>query len=475
MNLRRSARTPLPLGALAAVALFAGNARADLTPEWITNTATGSALSSGFSDMVVTPAGVTYATGITGPSWNTDVLTVAIDAAGTFMWSHQFNGPGNWHDQSRGIALGLDGKVYVCGNTPGPGNYADVLVLEYDALTGALLDTIQFASAPFKSEHAADVIADAAGNVYVTGGTVGDSADVMTVKFDSTGAMEWVRTWDGPAFAPYSQDHGRQLLFDPAGDIVLRVHGVWFTNHPDYVAIKYSSDGTQQWVANWGVNGGDFASDMVIDASGDVYMTGIGIDFIDKISTIKLRGTDGSLLWQAYDAQGFDHSARALVLDGQGGVVITGASDPDGDNSNFNDDYFTIRRDAQTGAQLWTHAFGASCVGCFDVPTDVLVDPVGNVFVAGSSRTAPYSGDVLTFVLDLATGLERTRGVVSGTLASSGYLGFDAAYALYNASSTYDANTGATGISVFKYPSQVMNARNGRSASQPSGLKLLHY
>ena len=41
---------------------------------------------------------------------------------------------------------------------------------------------------------------------------------------------------------------------------------------------------------------------MEIDAAGDVYVTGIGIDFIDKFSTIKLRGSDGQLLWQFYDA-----------------------------------------------------------------------------------------------------------------------------------------------------------------------------
>ena len=30
-----------------------------------------------------------------------------------------------------------------------------------------------------------------------------------------------------------------------------------------------------------------------------------------------------------------------------------------------------------TGALLWTHRYGANCVGCYDVPSDVIVDPRG--------------------------------------------------------------------------------------------------
>src|SRR4029077_7331133 len=53
---------------LAACALLAGAARADLTPQWITNLPTGSSLSAGIQDVTVSPSGITYVTGITGSS-----------------------------------------------------------------------------------------------------------------------------------------------------------------------------------------------------------------------------------------------------------------------------------------------------------------------------------------------------------------------------------------------------------------------
>ena len=50
------------------------------------------------------------------------------------------------------------------------------------------------------------------------------------------------------------------------------------------------------------MNGGDFPRDLEVDASNDVYVTGTGIDFIDKYSTVKFDGGDGSIVWQRYDA-----------------------------------------------------------------------------------------------------------------------------------------------------------------------------
>jgi len=42
-------------------------------------------------------------------------------------------------DQSRAITKSASGIIYVAGNTPGPNFYANILVLGYDAATGALL------------------------------------------------------------------------------------------------------------------------------------------------------------------------------------------------------------------------------------------------------------------------------------------------------------------------------------------------
>jgi hypothetical protein len=407
--------------------------------------------------MVTDAAGVSYVSGTSGPSSNTDITTAAFAPDGALLWSHVFNGPGNWHDQARGIALGPGGVVWVTGNTPGPGSYANVLLLEYDAVSGTLLDSVQYSSAPFTSEHGASVVTDALGDVYVGGGTVGDGGDGLILKFDSSGQLLWKRTWDGPAAAPFSGDSVQEVLLAPDGDLLVMIHGVMSTLHPDYVVVKYDAgSGATLWEANWGVSGGDFPSDMEVDALGDVYVTGTGIDFNDKYSTIKLRGADGALLWQAYDAAGIDDSGHELELDGEGGVYVTGEVDPDGDQSNFNDNIYTVKRDAGTGAFLWSHLYGVNCIGCFDVPSDVRVDPEGHVFVAGRTSSPPYSSDVILLVLDAGSGLETDRGIVSGGAnesAGTGVLRFDAAHNLFDGGNRSNVNTGQVEMTVTKWSS----------------------
>lgn len=449
---------PLSLSTSLAVVVLAGIARAQLEPDWIAQLPVGAALNAGLADAVVDPSGVTYLTAITGPSSNTDIVTAAYAPDGTELWSTVFNGPGDWHDQARGIALGGDGSVWVTGNTPGPGKYANVLLIQYDALTGAQRNLVQYSSGPFTAEHGASVACDADGNVYVAGGTVGDGSDVMVLSFDPAGAFRWKTTWDGPAWGPYSQDVAKEILVDPSGCPIVMVNGIMGGNLPDFVVLKYApADGALVWQATWGGRGGESPIDMVVDPSGDVFVTGVAIDLTNKFSTIRLRGADGSLVWQAYDARGLDDAPSSLFLQG-GSVYVTGTWDPDGDESNFNDNFYTVKRDAASGGLLWTHSYGANCVGCLDAPSDLLVDPGGHVILGGFTSSPPYGSDMITLVLDAGTGAEVLRDVLPGgplEAASSGLLFFDAAYRHYDVGGTYHVNNGQKTIRLVRYPSLV--------------------
>lgn len=453
------ARLFLP-ATIAALTLLAPVSEAEFAPEWVSRVPLGSSLSSTPAGIHVDPDGVSYVTGIFGGSNDTDIKTVSFAPDGTTRWSQTWSGP-RGGDQARGITKGPNGVLYVVGNTLNRNAFANVLVLAYDAETGALLKTIIYGTNAFTSEIGATIAVDSANNIYVGGTTNGDATDVMTLKFNSDGILQWRKTWDGDAFGPFSNDGVVKLLLDSNGNPVVLINGLMASNHPDYVVVKYAADtGTRLWEANWGVDGEDSPTDMELDAADDVYVTGLGIDLIDKYSTIKLNGATGDLIWQFYDALGNDHSASGLFLDGKGGVLITGASDPEGNHSNFNDDFFTVKRDAATGAQLWTHVYGDPCVGCYDVPTDVRVDSEDHAFVVGFTSSPPYSNDVILFVLDNNTGEEIDRGLVfsSGSeVFNSGALRFDAAFNIYDGGRVYNANTGAVDMSVTKWTSLVAN------------------
>lgn len=471
----RFAPGPLRLILFFILAILPAAVQAQLSPLWVSRVPLGTSASSAPAGIFVDPDGVSYITGTSGAGTSTDITTVSFAADGTTRWSQTYNSGGSAADQARGITKSADGVLYVVGNTPGPQSFANVLVLAYDAATGALLRTIKYSTAPGISESGASIMTDTAGNIYVGGSTVGDATDVMTLKFTSAGVLQWRKIWDGAAFGPFSNDAIIKLLLDANGNPLVLINGLTGSNQPDYVVVKYAAgDGAILWEASWGTNGGEYPIDMEIDVAGDVYVTGTAIDLIDKYSTIKLNGSNGQLIWQFYDALGNDHSATGLFLDSQGGVLITGASDPDGDHSNFNDQFFTVKRDATTGAQLWTHVYGQTCVGCYDVPSDVRVDSEGHTFVVGITSSPPYSNDVILFVLDNNTGLEINRGVVfnSGTeVLNSGPLRFDAAFNLYDGGRVYNANTGAIDMSVTKWASLVTGGGGGIPCSDISSLQ----
>jgi len=435
----------------------AGRAQADLSPDWIAKLPVGTSLAAGIAGTTGDAGGVTYVTGTTGgPTGYTDVVTAAFAPDGALLWSRTFDGPVHWNDQGHAIALGPGGVVWVAGNTPGPEFFAQVLLLAYDATSGAQLQAIQWSSGPGTSEYGGSIVVDAKGDVYIGGGTVGDGGDALILKFDASGQMLWKWVWDGPAWSPYSGDSVQQLAFSPAGELTALIEGGMSSLKPDYVVAKLNPDaGALIFLVNWGLNDWESPREMEFDASGDIYITGTSIT-TDRYYTIKVRGTTGALLWQAYDSGGVHNTVRALALDSAGGVYVTGIADPDMDVSNSNDNYYTVKRNGATGALLWTHHYGLNCVGCFDGPSDVAVDPEGHVFVAGSSSSAPYSGDALTLVLSASTGFELDRGALSGSPTEyvySGFLRFNAAFDLLNAGEMYNVNTGARDISIFKYAS----------------------
>lgn len=450
-------RCSVALGALTLSLLASAvRAQAPWSPIWVSQLSVGGGGEAGVRASVVDSAGVTYVTGSAGTSGNEDIMTAAFAPSGSLLWSHVFNGVINGHDQARGMALVPGGSLWVTGNTPNAGLRANVLLLEYDAATGVLRNTVQYASNPLTAEIGASVAVDPAGNVFVAGDTVGDGSDGALLKFDAGGTLLWRRTWDGPAFGPFSQDHALEVLVDPGGNPVVLFHGVMGGSQPDYVVVEYASaTGVPVWTATWGTRAGDYPHDLEIDAAGDVYVSGIALDTIEKFGTVKLRGTDGTQLWQAYDVIGFHPGQRALALDGVGGVYVTGSIDPDGDQSNNNDDFYTVKYDAGTGARLWTHSYGASCIGCLDLPSDLVVDAGGHVLLTGRTSSPPYSNAMITFQIDSSTGAEQGRSTATfgaNRIGGAAFLALDAGQSLHGVGQSRDQNTGATDLVALRYP-----------------------
>jgi hypothetical protein len=110
-------------------------------------------------------------------------------------WVRRYNGAGNDVDKPVGIAVDNSGNVYVTGGSIGNGTYFDYVTLRYypDGDTAWIRRYAEYGGGGYQAPTA--IAVDGSGNVYVTGQNQGD---YLTIKYYSNAETAWVRTYDGP-------------------------------------------------------------------------------------------------------------------------------------------------------------------------------------------------------------------------------------------------------------------------------------
>lgn len=279
-----------------------------------------------------------------------------------------------------------------------------------------------------RARHA--LAADAAGNAYFTGSTYnGATTDVLTVKYDPQGVVQWAVPYDGG-----SADCGYAVAVDASGNVYVAGQSWTETQYGEQgyiLVVKYNASGVEQW-ATWHVSdvlSGGFA--LAVDGSGNAYVAGeyYGDDDRHSMFTVKLNaaGAVQWMRWAFYRYAYEESSAYDLALDGSGNAYVTGLlykpSEPDGR------DYLTVKY-SPSGAALWTRAYDG---GGSDEAYDVAVDGSGNVHVAGTSGVVRYSSAGAQQWVGAFNGVARALINVSGMVFATGVSGSDVVTARYDA------------------------------------------
>jgi uncharacterized protein YgiM (DUF1202 family) len=228
---------------------------------------------------------------------------------------------------------------------------------------------------------------DVSGNVHVTG-VVSDSAftpDYVTLKYYSNGDTAWVRTYNGPGDG---WDVATGIAVDDSSNVYVTGFSEDSTTHKDYATVKYYPNGDTAWVRRYDgpTSHSDRALAMAVDDSGYVYVTGASADSLsypgyeNDYATIKYH-PDGDTVWvRRYNGPGFDHDiAEAIAVDGLGSVYVTGTSP----SREAFEDYATIKYLAN-GDAAWVRRYDGPAY-LQDEAVSVDVDVSGNVCVTGWS------------------------------------------------------------------------------------------
>jgi hypothetical protein len=224
-------------------------------------------------------------------------------------------------------------------------------------------------------------------------------SDQTEFAFPSGVHQAWIARYNGPG--NYT-DEATAIVVDGSGNVYVTGFSYDKTRtDPDYATIKYNSAGQQQWVARYNGPGNytDKATAMAIDAAGNLYVTGAsssnqgGLDY----ATIKYNSA-GQQQWVArYNGPASsEDEATAIAVDGSGNVYVTGFSL----DANTYFDYATIKYNA-AGQEQWVARYDGPA-SIFDEATAIAVDGSGNVYVTGSSTGSNGTWDYATIKYDSA-------------------------------------------------------------------------
>lgn len=250
------------------------------------------------------------------------ILTTKIDKDGNILWTAEYA-----EDRAslRTMTVDAAGNSYVSGHTNIPYAIHNLFTIKYDTNGNEEWVRTYVDGSNNTSPH--DVALDATGNIYVTGNS---ARDFVTIKYDTNGNVLWTQTMADTRTA--WEDN---LAVDAAGNVHVLVFNY---SQYDYITVKYDTNGNELWASTYDSGSYDEITAITVDTAGNVYSTGYGGN--DDLHTVKYDA-DGNEQWVAIydDRDSWDWSAT-LKADDSGNVYVVGGSWGD---YPYNSATFTIK------------------------------------------------------------------------------------------------------------------------------------
>lgn len=441
-------------------------------------------------DFPTTPGA--FDTTFAGPSSSPggDAFVVKLDpSTSTLIYATFFGGSGR--DWGWGIAVDSSGAAYVTGETssgdfpvtPGAfdtsynGGLVDAFVVKLSSDGSSLIYATYLGGTG--DDTGKGIAIDASGAAYVTGGTWSSefpttpgafdtshngNQDAFVVKIDSTGSNIVYGTFLGGSNNDFVYHEG--IVVDALGYVYLAgetyssnfpvtqdAFDTTFNGESDVFVAKLGSDGSELIYATFlGGTGPDKSGDIALDSSGAVYVVG-GTGSSDFPTTpnsldpsfnggfhdvfiAKLNPSGSDLLFATFLGGGDYDLARAVAVDGNGTLYLTGetaSSDFPTTSEAFDITYNGGTADAfvveinSTGNELLYSTFLGGGAGDWG-QGGIAIDTTGAVYVGGFTQSSDFptttvaydtshNGGVDAFVVKI--GLPTEPGVPSAAFSAS--------------------------------------------------------
>lgn len=268
---------------------------------------------------------------VTGQSYidnqrSDDIVTIKYAPDGTQLWlvAHDGTGTNPEQDAGRDMVLDPQGNVFVFGHSTRLTTWYDLCLIKYN--TSGALQFIAHYTGPYNNttEYGVALTLDNSGNIYC----IGELSDynLAVLKYSPSGTQLWAYIYEQPPI-----DHAKDIQVDAAGNVFF----CGSTGATGFVA-KLNSGGMLEWnKIITGTGGNEIVNDLLIDAPGDVYMTGkVAAGSYFDLLTEKIN-TGSQTQWRAtHNGSGnYNDFGNAVGMDGSGNVIVTGGTNIGGFNN----------------------------------------------------------------------------------------------------------------------------------------------
>lgn len=303
-----------------------------------------------------------------------DFLVVKYNKFGTQQWATLLDGSGN--DRAWDVAVDSSDNIIVVGQTSSDGaGGTDCLVAKFNS-SGVLQWDRTFGGT--STEYYRGVTIDGGDNIIATGITLSDGSgdyDCLTVKYEADGTLVWRRTLGGS-----SREFGENVCVDSLNNVYVagRCDSDGAGGRDLFVA-KYNSSGTLQWARTLGGTGNDQAQDITIDSSGDLVITGIQRDVNDNYLWVVKYNTSGTFQWDKRlgASSSPNEQGYGLTTDSSDNIYAVGKT--------ASSDWLIAKYNS-SGTFQWDKTISAS--GAYGIMFDAAIDSNDDLIVVG------YNGGV---------------------------------------------------------------------------------
>jgi len=312
------------------------------------------------------------------------------------LWKRQLGTTAD--DLIQDVATDTSGSVYVAGSTGGSlaavnQGFTDAWVTKFNS-TGKIQWTRQIGTVGF--DFAFGVATDIDGNVYICGATSDDTINVpqasigaWVAKFNPTGKLLWKRQ-----LGTSGSEYANGVVVDPTGNVYVSASinrtlvGEGETTRRGALVAKFNPTGKLIWKQQLAPTVEDLSNDIAVDATGNIYLSGFKDNFLNPSN---FRGDDawvakynpsGKLLWQQQLGTSQRDTAEGVIVDTSGNAYISGSTGDALAGANQGIIDAWLAKYSPAGKLIWKQQLGSSKV---DEARSVTLDTFGNAYISGYS------------------------------------------------------------------------------------------